>query len=322
MRRRGFLKASAGVAAAIPLAGCGLGTAGGFSPSGVLAGSLAGLEFETPVTLGVGSKNYSEQILLGKICVVLLQSAGATVNDYTRIPGSASFRRAMTEGVFDCSLDYTGAAWISYLGNTDPIPGEQQQYEAVRDADLVNNVVWLPPAPGNNTYAFAVTSEFHQEYGLDTMEDVTQLPEDLLTYCVGAEFANRNDGLRPFLETYGLPNPPDSNVKLMDTGAIYEATARGVCSFGEVFTTDGRIKALDLKVVEDTKGFFPEYNICPTVWKPTLDKYPQIADLFAPVAERLDNDTLIGLNGEIDIDGREPADVAFDWMVREGFIDA
>ena len=113
---------------------------------------------------------------------------------------------------------------------------------------------------------------------------------------------------------------PDGNVKVLDTGAIYSATDNGTCTFGEVFTTDGRIKALDLTVLEDDKAFFPKYNVAPVVTEAVMEAFPAVADLFAPVTAALTDDVLIELNAQVDVDGKDPADVAIAWLRSEGFI--
>ena len=89
---------------------------------------------------------------------------------------------------------------------------------------------------------------------------------------------------------------------------------------GRRSTTDGRIVALDLKVLEDDRNFFPKYNVSLVVDEDTMQKHPQIRDLFGPVSAKLTNKVLLRLNAEIDVDGREPADVAYEWLKREGFV--
>lgn len=327
-RARGLAAAGLTMALSAGLAGCGLGTAGGFVPSGGLAGPLAEVDVEglEGTELSIGSKNFSENILLGKMAIIVLKSAGAEVTDLTNIPGSSSARAAHLDGAIDAMWDYTGTGWINYLGNDKPVKGEQEQYEAVRDADLEeNDLVWLPPAPMNNTYSFAVTESAQQEYGLSTLADITKVPVPERTFCVESEFRNRSDGLTGMLQAYDAPlgtpqGVPEDNIQSYQTGAIYAATDNGNCTFGEVFTTDGRIVALDLTVLEDTAEFFPNYNVSFVVREETLEEHEEIADLMAPVSEELTNEVLLELNAEIDVDGREPADVAFDWLVAEGFV--
>ena len=151
------------------------------------------------------------------------------------------------------------------------------------------------------------------------------MPEAELTFCVESEFNNRNDGFDPMLEKYGLKRGSDfpaKNVKVLDTGAIYQATDEGTCTFGEVFTTDGRIKALDLTVLEDDKAFFPKYNVAPVLTQAVVEEHPAVKELFAPVVEKLTDDVLIDLNARVDVDGEDPADVAIAWLREAGFIKA
>jgi len=317
-RRVGLLSLTAVVTAGV-LSGCGLGTAGGFVPSGQLAGPMGGTTLEG-AEVSVGSKDFTEQIILGKMAVILFQSAGADTQDLTNVPGSNSVRMAMQEGIMDFQWEYTGTAWITYMGEVDPIPDEQEQYEAVRDADLANHLIWTKPSELNNTYAIAVTSQTHEDLGVAEMSDLAGLDESELTFCLDAEFASRNDGFEPMLEHYDIPPVPNDRRSLMDLGAIYQATANGECTFGEVFATDGRIPALDLVVLEDDENYFPRYNLSGVINEELYDQYPQIEDLIDPLAERLDNETMAILNARVDVDGEEPADVAWDFLLEEGFI--
>ncbi|SDS72528.1 glycine betaine ABC transporter substrate-binding protein [Microlunatus soli] len=319
-------KVIAGGLAGVLLAGlsaCGLGTASGIVPSGELAGPLQGKSLKG-ATLNVGSKNFTEQLILGKMTGILMKSAGATVNDFTNIPGSASARQAELAGNVDVMWEYTGTAWASYFQEDKPVRDPHKQYVVVRDRDLKQNkLVWLPPSPMNNTYGFAAPKAKAEKLGVTSLSDLKKIPVKERTFCIESEFASRNDGFQPMLKAYGLKygsDVPKSNVKTFDTGAIYSATAQGECNFGEVFTTDGRIKALNLKVMTDDKRFFPNYNVC-SVWRQEiLQKYPQIKDIIEPVAAKLDDETLTDLNGKVDVEGQTPATVAEDWLRKEGFI--
>lgn len=322
LTRRTLLLGGAGTLG-LALAGCGLGTSGGFVPSGKPAGPIADVDL-SGASIGVGSKNFTEQLILGKMAVILLRSAGADAADLTNIPGSSSARQAMIEDQVQMQWEYTGTAWIAYLGETTPIPDEREQYEAVRDRDLEEHqLVWLDPAPMNNTYGFAGPTETIKKLGITKLSELAKVPKAELTFCVESEFNNRNDGFDPMLKKYGLAKGtsfPDSNVKVLDTGAIYQATDKGTCTFGEVFTTDGRIKALDLTVLEDDKAFFPKYNVAPVFTEAVVKEHPAVRDLFDPVVKKLTDDVLIDLNARVDVDGEDPADVAIAWLREAGFI--
>jgi osmoprotectant transport system substrate-binding protein len=88
-----------------------------------------------------------------------------------------------------------------------------------------------------------------------------------------------------------------------------------------VFTTDGRIVALDLQVLEDDKAYFPNYNVSLVVRDEVAQQYPEIEEIMAPVTEKLTDDVMLRLNAEIDVEGREPEDVALDWLKDEGFVE-
>jgi osmoprotectant transport system substrate-binding protein len=308
----------------VVLSGCGLGTSGGFVPTAALAGPLRSVQDLDGLTIGIGSKNFQEQLILGKIAAILMQSAGAEVKDLTNMPGSDTSRQAMLQDQIQMSWEYTGTAWISYMGHDTGIPDKQKQYDAVRNEDAQNGLVWLKPAPMNNSYGFAVTRKQSERLHLTRLSQIASLLAKERTFCVESEFANRNDGFEPMLKHYGVPlgsAVPRGNIRTLDTGAVYAATAKGDCLFGEIYTTDGRIKSLDLVVLQDDKKYFPAYNVAPVISKKVLDKYPQLQDLLQPVSDKLTDEVLIELNAQVDVDGREPADVAMDWLVKEGFVD-
>jgi osmoprotectant transport system substrate-binding protein len=319
MRRtsRGVLAAALLVATT---AGCGLEVNAAL-PFEVRPGSIRPVPALTDVDITVGSKDFTEQIVLGYIAQLAVSAAGANAIDLTNISGSNSSRYALLDGQVDLQWEYTGTGWLSYLGNDEPIPQEEAQYEAVSTADLEQNgVVWLPYSEVNNTYAFATTEAFAARHELETNSDMTrflrQNPQEAV-FCVETEFASRPDGMPGVRETYGFPV---TTTKTFGAGAIYSAVAGGTCNFGEVFTTDGRIAGLDLRVLADDKAFFPQYNASVTLRKEFLDRYPEIAEVMRPVSDALDNDEIIELNKQVDVDGRDPVDVARDWMVAQGFI--
>lgn len=325
--RRALAATSIAAAGLVALTGCGLQPATAYVPE-VAPGSIEPLDLPDGASVTVTSKNFTEQLILGKIAVIAAKAAGFEVTDMTNVPGSVPSRQLMLEGVADITWEYTGTAWLTYLGRSEGIPDQEEQYEAVREADLENGLTWLPPAPLNNTYAMAVRSEAVEDLGgISTLSQIAELPVEERTFCVEAEFNSRSDGLTPMLEAYGLERGspegvPESNILIYDTGAVYTATDRGTCNFGEVFTTDGRIDELDLTVLEDDRGFFPAYNAAPVIRTETLEKYPGLADVFGQISPALTDEKLRELNLRVDSAGEEPADVAYDFMLENGFITA
>jgi osmoprotectant transport system substrate-binding protein len=326
--RRSFLAAVAALAAALAflLAGCG-GLSGSGQPQ-AQAGSLAASGINLAgQTYTVGGQEFDEQLLLCKMSVAALQSVGATVNDRCNITGSAAARQALLSGEIDMGWSYTGTGWITNLHNTTPIPDAQQQYIAVRDQDLQRNqIVWTNPTPFNNTYAIATTRAFADRNNIHTTTDWANFINSgnpQATTCVEAEFASRNDGLPNLLKAYGVTRPYNAPPALtvLDTGAIYQATANGnPCNFGEVFTTDGRIPALNLVTLTDDRDFFPKYNASNCIRKQVVDRNPAVVEVFNRIAPTLTNDVMLNLNGQISSQGADPAQVARTFLQQRGFI--
>jgi len=309
-----------GASGALLLSGCGLGEKKD-EVTDVQAGSQVDPEALKGVDVTVGSKEFDEQLLLGQLTLLMLKAAGANVSDGTGTTGSDATRQALIQGDTDVYWDYTGTGWVTYLQQDQVITDPQQLYEAVRDKDLQeNNVVWGEPAPFNNTYAFGTTQEFAQENNLETLSDMADYinsnPD--ASVCVASEFVDRPDGLPGVESTY---NMDISNLKNLGdaSGAIYAQIDDGGCDFGEVFTTDGRIENLGLKVLEDDRSFFPLYNGTPVVMKQTDEEHPEVLDVLAPLAKVLDNATMVKLNGEV-AKGQPPDQVAENFLREQGFI--
>lgn len=328
VRRRIAAAAAVAGVSALVLTGCGLQPATSFVPAAG-PGTIQRIDdLPADAHITVTSKNFTEQLVLGKIAVLAAKAAGFDVTDETNVPGSVAVRELMTSHGADLTYEYTGTAWLTFMGHTKGIPDKTEQWQAVKKEDAGNGLTWLEPAPMNNTYAFAVRDEAVPELGnVKTLSDITKLPVDQRTFCVESEFNSRADGFKPMLQKYGLelggsgPNGvPRGNVSILDTGTVYTATDRGKCNFGEVFTTDGRIKSLGLTVLDDDKGFFPAYNVAPVLDSATLRKYPQLKGIYDQISPELTDAVLQELNRQVDVEGREPAAVAFDWMVKKGFI--
>ncbi|MCX4859876.1 glycine betaine ABC transporter substrate-binding protein [Streptomyces canus] len=303
------------------LSGCGL-TSGSPMVDDVKPGSIGRGEPLEGADLTVTSKEFTEQLILGAIMGIAFQAAGADVLDRTGIQGSVGAREAVKSGDADGMYEYTGTAWITYQGNGEPIADPQQQWSAVRKADLENGLTWLPKAPLNNTYALAMNQAGFRKYGTRTLSDVAALAKKdsgAVTLCVEGEFANRADGLPGMEKAYGM-SIPAKNITQMDTGIIYTQVAKGSCRYGEVFTTDGRITSMNLVVMRDDRTFFPNYNAAPVINSKALKRWPAIAEVLNPITKRLDNTVARELNAKVDVAGEDPHQVALDWMKAQGFV--
>ncbi|MFB4266085.1 glycine betaine ABC transporter substrate-binding protein [Nonomuraea sp. GTA35] len=307
----------------VAVTACGLRPASSFVPP-VEPGSIRPVPGLEGARIRVTSKEFTEQLVLGKIAVLALTAAGADVADQTNVQGSVNARASLTRGDADLMWEYTGTGWITYLGQAKPIPDRTRQYEAVRDLDLrENGIVWLPPAPLNNSYTIGVTRATAERYGLRKISDMTKVPVAQRTFCVDHETFGRDDGFLGMLRGYGLTygeEVPRGNVRRLSVGVLYNSVASGQCTLGMVTTTDGRIKALDLVLLEDDRHFFPLYNAAVTLRRPVADAHPEIARIFAPISARLTDDVMRALNAQVDVDGDVPVLVARDWLRSQGFV--
>ncbi|MGX6511049.1 glycine betaine ABC transporter substrate-binding protein [Rhodococcus sp. SJ-2] len=312
------------VVCAVALAACGLvSSSGTFRKATLPDGSepLAG------ASLVVSSKSFTEGVILGKITATYLAAAGADVSDLTGAPGSASSRQALLNGDVDIVWEYTGTGWVNYHGQTETIVDPHELWERVREIEKEEyDLEWLPPANFNNTYAFAASTPTAERLGVRRLEDIASLPVGERTFCVDDEFFSRPDGFVPMLEAYGIPfndpnGVPAGNVTRMDTGVIYMSTASAEpCNFGMVYTTDGRVRNLDLVVLEDNRSFFLPYSGTAVVRGEILAAHPEIAELMGTLSARLTEDVLQDLNARVDIEGQEPSEVAYEWLIGEGLV--
>lgn len=312
------------LAATLALAGCGLVSSSGTFHDATLPDGERPLD---GAKLVVTSKSFTEGVLLGKITATYLAAAGASVTDLTGAPGSASSRQAQLNDDADVLWEYTGTGWVNYHAETETISDPAELWQRVHDVEKRDyDLEWLPPANFNNTYAFGASTPNAERLNTRSLSDVAALPVPDRTFCVDDEFFSRSDGFLPMLEKYGIPyntptGVPSENVTRMDAGVVYTATARGApCNFGMVYTTDGRVKNLDLVVLEDDREFFLPYSGTAVVRGVILEAHPELRTLLGTISERLTDDLMQELNGRVDIDGEDPSDVAYDWLKSENLI--
>lgn len=324
---------SIGVAAALFLvvaavAGC-TTDGGGDTSSGNLVSDRFNLSGpQGTAQFAVGSEAFTDQELLGNIAVELLRAAGADVIDQTGSGNNQAVRQALEAGEIDLYWEYTGTGWVVFLSEAEPISDPEELFRSVAETDLSRNgIKWLDPAPGNNTYAIAQNEETHQRFGIETISDLARLVnenpgETTLCYSDENAFSTRPDGLPGLQRAYDVEFPQEGLNQVL-LPSVYDLVARddGRCDFGVVFSTSGLLQKYDeLRLLEDDQRFFPPYNPAPTMRTETFEEYPELEELFAPVAERLTTETLQELNAAVRVDGRSPRSVAREWLRENGFI--
>ena len=282
----------------------------------------------------VGSKNFTEQIVLGQIIIAALEDAGYSVEDRTNLGATQVVRQALENGEIDVYPVYTGTALFNYFSDVEWTNVPQEAYNdpvmgyAIASAydAAINDLIWLEPPPANNTYAFAVTAAFAEENGLQTVSDLADYINDggEAYMATGDEFAQRPDGIPAFEQTYGFDLADDQmfiiagGVPAQTEQALNEG-ANGV-NMAMAYATDGALMAYNFVVLEDPLGAQPIYAPTPVFRGEVLRANPEIAGILNPIFRVLDNVALQTLNASVEVDGADPATVAVEWLTEQGFI--
>ena len=299
--------------------------------SNKLLGAVAVLAFSATAAnaqVVVSSKIDTEGGLLGNVISQVLQANGIAVTERIQLGGTPVVRQAITAGEIDIYPEYTGNAAFFFEKADDPLWNDAAAaYEEAKTLDYdANRIVWLTPAPANNTWAVAVRKDIADANALTTFSE-------LGAYIAGggefklaasAEFVSSPAALPKFQEVYGFSLRADQLVTLSggDTAATIAAAAQqtnGV-NAAMVYGTDGGIAPSGLVVMADDQGVQPVYEPAPIIREEVLQANPQIEDLLKPVFEHLDLATLQELNGRIQVGGEAAKDVAVEWLTANGFL--
>jgi osmoprotectant transport system substrate-binding protein len=320
--RRGFAIALAALALAsvVALVGC--------SPA---ATSTAPGSATPKGPVRVGSKIDVEGPVLGQIIISMLRMNGFTVEDKTRTGATDVVRKALLSGQIDIYPEYTANGVLIFLKDQkiDPavLKDATRTYDTVKQLDLqVNGVVWLQPAPANNTWAVAVPRAFSTANNITSMSDwAAYINKGGNVKIVGSqEFFTSAAAMPAFEKAYGFTLSKSQIVALAtgDTAVTEKAASQGTsgANAAMAYGTDGTIAALDLVVLSDPLAAQPIYQPAPTAAKAIMAKYPEIATILDPVFKSLTLETLQKLNGEVAVDGKDPKTVATSWLTSQGFL--
>ena len=276
----------------------------------------------------VGSKIDTEGALLGQMIVLLLKENGFRVSDKTGLGATNVVRQAIFAGEIDIYPEYTGNGYY-FFGekDADVWKDSQKAFERVSSLDLEKNgIVWLKPAPANNTWAIALRTDLAESENIRTLEDLAAFVNrgGRIRIACSEEFATRPDALPAFEAAYKFRLAKDDLLILSggNTAQTEQAASLGRdgVNAAMAYGTDGGIAALDLVVLEDSLGVQPVYEPAPIIRKETLEKSPAIAGILDPVFEGLDLLTLQGLNAKIAVEGQDPSKVAGEYLRSKGFI--
>lgn len=265
----------------------------------------------------IGSKNFNEQLILGNMLAILIEkNTNIKVKKEFNLGGTSIAFNALKAGELDMYVEYTGTGLVNIMGQKT-INDPDKAYKAVSEYFNKNyDITWLKPLGFNNTYTLAVRKDTAEKYNLETFSDLASIGNQLVLGCT-IEFSNREDGYLGLKKKY---NMNFKDVSPVDGGLRYTSLNSKKTDVIDAFSTDGLLKAFDLKVLKDDKNFFPPYYAAPIISNKTLKKYPQLKDLINKLAGKLNDETMRGLNYKVDKLDETPEKVAEDFLLENKLI--
>ncbi|EDB7742770.1 ABC transporter substrate-binding protein [Salmonella enterica] len=284
------------------------------------------LQAASPVT--VGSKIDTEGALLGNMILQVLESHGVKTVNKIQLGTTPVVRGAITAGELDIYPEYTGNGAFFFKDENDPAwKNAKQGFEKVKKLDAEQNkLVWLTPAPANNTWTIAVRQDIAEKNKLSSLADLSRYLKEGGTFklAASAEFIERGDALPAFEKAYDFTLNQNQLLSLAggDTAVTIKAAAQQTSGVNAAmaYGTDGPVAALGLQTLSDPKGVQPIYAPAPVVRESVLQAYPQIADWLQPVFASLDEKTLQQLNARIAVEGLDAKKVAADYLRQKGWV--
>ena len=291
-------------------------------------GALAVFVAQAQTPVRVGSKIDTEGKLLGQIMVLVLEAKGIKIENKVALGNTKLVRTALLSGEIDIYPEYTGnGAFMLGDEKNKAWKDLRAGYALVKKMDFERNkIVWLEPAPANNTWAIAVRQDLATTNRLRSMADLARYVSGGGTFklAASAEFMERPDAMPAFQAAYGFKLRPDQTLVLAggDTATTIRAAGEKTSGVNAAmaYGTDGPLAAMGLVILDDPKGVQPVYAPAPLVREEVLKRYPAIADALAPVFKSLDSPTLRQLNARIQLEGQDPRLVAANYLRGKGFI--
>ncbi|MFN2509809.1 MAG: glycine betaine ABC transporter substrate-binding protein [Pyrinomonadaceae bacterium] len=263
----------------------------------------------------VGSKDFTESVLLAEIVAQMLDSRGVTVERQFELAGNLP-HDALVAGRIDLYPEYTGTAFTAILRHP-PITDPRAVYEQVkRDYSEKFNVDVSQPLGFENTFAILVRGMEARRLKLKTISDAAPHARRWRA-GFGQDFMSRADGYPGFSKTYGLKFAEQP--REMDLSLTYIALASNKVDLIAGNSTEGRIAAMDLVQLEDDRRYFPPYEAVYLVRKDSLARVPVLSEVLGKLAKAITTEEMRQLNYEVDANKRGPAEVVRDWIKRKGF---
>ena len=323
MRRHRWLMLVTLLLAALAVAGCGDDDddddGGGAAETSQPSGQIQKNDKNSSTTITMGSKNFTEQKVLGEIYAQALSTAGYTVKKDLNLGDEKTQLKAIEGGDIDAGPEYTGTALLSFFGFTaDKLPRDPvKAFEEAKKGYAEKNLTALTPTPFTNSNEVAVTQETADKLGLKKISDLEGKSRDLTLYGT-PECRQRLDCKLGLEKVYGLKFKKFVPV---DIALRHEVLKKGQADVSIVFTTDPQNKREGFVLLEDDKGMFPPYNSTLVVRNDVIDKAgPDFQKTIEMVNKGLTDEVMQELNARVDLDKKTPKDVAGEYLQETGLV--
>lgn len=294
------------------------GDDGGSGDGGATAGAIESNPDNSGVKLTIGSKNFTEQIVLGELYSQGLKAAGYDISTDLNLGSETIARQALKKGEISGYPEYVSTALTSFYGkDAEQVPADPDEaFDAVSTEVEADGLVALPPTPFSSANAVGLLTSKAEELGVSTISDLEGKSTDLSLYG-SPECRQRIDCLLGLQQNYGLDFKSFTPV---DIGLRYEVLDKGQADLSIVFTTDAQLGASDkYTILEDDKGVLPAGNVVFLTKQATIDEAgPDLADTIAKVQEGLTIEVMQELDARVDIDKEQPAAVAAEYLKAAG----
>jgi osmoprotectant transport system substrate-binding protein len=301
---------------------------------GLLISPIISAQDSEGTSIRVGSKNFPENAILGQMIILTLQNADFTTVDLTNLGNTTANRQALLNGQIDVYPEYTGTAYanffvdVAWLGYDEATVSDGAATHAMVGMmdSVMYDLVWLTPAPANNTFAIALTRAFAEQHQIKNMTDFAAYVNGggEIKLVTDEAFSARPDGLTAFEKKYGFNLSGGQLIVISETDSTVtqEALRQGVngINAGMAFGTDGTLDSYDLIALEDDQGALPVYQPAPVFRGAIVREHPEIAGLLHPIFLSLDAPTLRRLNGQVQVEGRTADEVAESYLKEKGFL--
>lgn len=269
--------------------------------------------------IAIGSKNFTEQLILGNMYAELIEAnTGLKVERKFNLGGTQPCYEALKSGAIDMYIEYSGTVDMTILKNDfEILPNEKVIERITKQMKEQDNITVLDEIGFNNAYCIAVSSEFAKENKITKISDLEKHKGEY-RFAPSIEFVNREDGLSSLESKYDLEF---DEVSPMEGGLKYIALESGETDIAGAFSTDGMLKKYELTVLEDDKQALVQYRAVPLVKQETLEKYPELKEAVCILAGKLTDSMMAELNYKVDEELKKPEDVAKSFLKENGFIE-